>query len=274
MISTDQARTLLTGGTVVDQDGSKIGKVGQIYLDDQTGQPEWVTVSTGLFGSTESFIPLAQADVAGDEIRVPYDKDKVKGAPRVDADGDLSQDQEAELYAFYGLGYTEATSDSGLPTGGQRTDRSGEAGIVGRDTSGPTTDEAMTRSEERLNVGTARQEIGRARLRKFIVTEQQNVTVPVSHEEVRVEREPIIEANIGNATAGPTLSEEEHEVTLHAERAVVDKETVPVERVRLDTETVTSQETVTEDVRKERIEHDGADGVDLRRERAGADRVR
>jgi stress response protein YsnF len=78
----------------------------------------------------------------------------------------------------------------------------------------------------------------------------------------------------GNATAGPTLSEEEHEVTLHAERAVVDKETVPVERVRLDTETVTSQETVTEDVRKEQIEHDGANAVDLRGERAGADRVR
>jgi sporulation protein YlmC with PRC-barrel domain len=160
MISTDQARTLLTGGTVVGRDGSKIGKVGQIYLDDQTGQPEWVTVSTGLFGSTESFIPLAEADVAGDEIRVPYGKDKVKGAPRVDADGDLSQDQEAELYVFYGLDYTEATSDSGFPTGGQRPDRSGEAGIVGRDTSGPTIDEAMTRSEERLNVGTARQEVG------------------------------------------------------------------------------------------------------------------
>jgi uncharacterized protein (TIGR02271 family) len=264
MISTDQARTLLTGGTVVEQDGSKIGKVGQIYLDDQTGEPEWVTVSTGLFGSSESFIPLAQAEVAGEEIRVPYAKDKVKGAPRIDADGDLSQDQEAELYSYYGLGYSEAASESGLPADGQRADRSGADGAVGRDVSGPTTDEAMTRSEEQLSVGTTTQESGRARLRKFIVTEAQTVTVPVSHEQARVEREPITEANRGPAMAGGDLTEEEHEVTLHAERAVVDKETVPVERVRLDTETVTSKETVTEDVRKEQIETDGVEQIDAR----------
>ena len=255
MISTDQAQTLLARGTVTGRDGSKIGKVGQIYLDDQTGQPEWVTVSTGLFGSAESFIPLAQADLSGDDLRVPYGKDQVKGAPRVEADGDLSQDQEASLYAHYGLGYTEATSESGLPPGTPGTAR----GAVGRDTSGPSTDEAMTRSEERLAVGTAREEVGRARLRKYIVTEQQSVTVPVSREEVRVVREPITEGNLDRAVDGPALSEEEHEVVLHAERAVVDKETVPVERVRLDTETVTAQETVTEDVRSERIKTDGMD---------------
>jgi uncharacterized protein (TIGR02271 family) len=85
-------------------------------------------------------------------------------------------------------------------------------------------------------------------------------TVPVSHEEVRIEREPITDANIGNALDGPAISEEEHEVVLHAERPVVAKEAVPVERVRLDTELVTEQETVTDTVRKEQIEAD-TDGV-------------
>ena len=107
-------------------------------------------------------------------------------------------------------------------------------GTVGHDTSGPTTDDAMTRSEERLNVGTRSEEVGRARLRKYVVTENVTETVPVSREEVRVEREPITDANLGNAMSGPAISEEEHEVTLHAERAVVEKEAVPVERVRLD----------------------------------------
>ena len=267
MINTDQARQLLNGGTVVGKDGSKIGKVGQIYLDDQTEQPEWATVATGLFGSSESFIPLAAADVVGEEIRVPYDKDKVKGAPRIDADGAISQDQEAELYAYYGLEYTEAASDSGLPTG-----TTGSVGTVGHDTSGPTTDEAMTRSEERLNVGTVRQETGRARLRKYIVSEQQTVTVPVEREEVRVVREPVTEANIDRALDGPALSEEEHEVVLHAERPVVDKETVPVERVRLDTETVSSKEAVTEEIRKEHIETDAVDSVDVRGDRSATER--
>ena len=138
-------------------------------------------------------------------------------------------------------------------------------GAVGHDTSGPTTDNAMTRSEEQLNVGTRSEEVGRARLRKYVVTENVTETVPVSREEVRVEREPITDANIGNAMDGPAISEEEHEVTLHAETPVVEKEAVPVERVRLDTETVTEQATVTEGVRKEQIDVDGVDETRDRR---------
>ena len=139
-----------------------------------------------------------------------------------------------------------------------------EAGTVGHDTSGPTTDNAMTRSEEQLHVGTETRESGRARLRKYVVTEQETVTVPVQREEVRIEREPITDANRGEALDGPAISEEEHEVVLHEERPVVEKEAVPVERVRLDKETVTEQQQVTEEVRKEQIDTDG-DGIADRR---------
>ena len=132
-------------------------------------------------------------------------------------------------------------------------------GTVGHDTSGPTTDDAMTRSEERLNVGTERQATGRARLRKYVTTENVTQTVPVQREEVRIEREPITDANRADAMSGPDISDEEHEVILHEERPVVEKETVPVERVRLDKDTVTDQVTVDEEVRKERIETDGID---------------
>ncbi|MDJ0355218.1 PRC and DUF2382 domain-containing protein [Paenarthrobacter sp. PH39-S1] len=263
MISTDQIQDLLSsGGTVVGGEGEKIGKIGQVYLDDETGKPEWVTAKTGMFGGAETFIPLAQGTVDGDAIRVPYDKDKVRNAPRMDdAEGHLSKDQEAGLYEYYGLAYSERKSDSGLPAGGApqqsaggRKDRSGEPAVQGRDTSGPTTDDAMTRSEERLNIGTEKVESGKARLHKYVVTENVSQTVPVSHEEVRIEREPITEANRGAAMAGGDLTSEEHEVTLHAERPVVEKETVPVERVRLGTETVTGEQQVNEEVRKEKID--------------------
>jgi uncharacterized protein (TIGR02271 family) len=133
----------------------------------------------------------------------------------------------------------------------------GETGGPGHDVSGPNTDKAMTRSEEQLRVGTENVAAGRARLRKYVVTENVTKTVPVSHEEVRVEREPITDANAGAALDGPAISEEEHEVTLYAERPVVQKEAVPVERVRMDTETVSEQAQVSEDVRKEQIEVDG-----------------
>jgi uncharacterized protein (TIGR02271 family) len=98
-----------------------------------------------------------------------------------------------------------------------------------------------------------------------VVNENVTQTVPVTREEVRVEREPITDANMGNAMDGPAISEEEHEVTLHAERPVVEKEAVPVERIRLDKDIVTDQEQVSADVRKEQVEVDGAADSDRRR---------
>jgi uncharacterized protein (TIGR02271 family) len=253
------------GRTMVDPAGDKLGTIDAIYLDDETGQPEWATVTSGLFTATIAFVPLAQAQDTGDSVQVPYDKQQVKNAPTMEADGQLSQDEEAELYRHYGLDYSEHRSDSGLPTG--ERDRDGDGvdddvpdTAVGTDTSGPTTDDAMTRSEEELRVGTETRERGRVRLRKHVTTEQQQVTVPVEREEVRVEREPITDANLdAAATSGPAISEEEHEITLHEEEVVVDKRAVAKERVRLDTETVTDERQISEEVRKEQIEVDDQD---------------
>ncbi|MCW2620468.1 MAG: hypothetical protein JWL64_70 [Frankiales bacterium] len=257
------------GLTAVDPQHDKIGSVGQVYVNDQSGIPDWVTVNTGLFGTTENFVPLEGSRVEGDRLVLPFGKDVVKDAPKVADASHLDPDEQEELYAHYSRYF--GTGRTGYTTGGTvdadadfaRTDDTvsggtdlGGRGTVGHDTSGPTTDEAMTRSEEHLNVGTQRVEAGRARLRKYVVTEQQSVTVPVTREEVTIEREPITEANRGDALSGPAISEEEHEVVLHAERPVVETEAVPVERVRLGTETVTDQQQVTGEVRKEQIEVD------------------
>ena len=255
------------GSDVYGPDGDKIGTAGEVYLDDQTGRPEWVTVNTGLFGMSENFIPLAEAQFADTGLQVPFDKDRVKDAPNVDPDnGHLSQDEERALYQYYGLDYSGAASDAGVAedrlTDADRPDDTRDLDDttgVGTDTSGPNTDDAMTRSEERLNVGTRAEEAGRARLRKYVVTEQQQVEVPVTREEVRVEREPITDANVGDALDGPAISEEEHEVTLHEERPVVETEAVPVERVRLSKEQVQDTETVQGEVRKEHIDTEGVD---------------
>lgn len=257
MISTEQMSSLMNGGAVIDAAGEKVGKVGQIYLDDQSGQPEWVTANTGLFGTSETFVPLRGATVRGDdEVQVAFDKSVIKDAPRVDADGHLDADDEAELYRYYGI-----------ETAGTEHDRRDEVRDVhseGQVTSGPDTDDAMTRSEERLNVGTEKVATGRARLRKYIVTENVTTTVPVQREEVRLEREPITDANRDQAVAGADLTEEEREVTLTEERVVVNKETVPVERVKLGTETVTEEQQVSEEVRKEQIEADLPDEASRR----------
>lgn len=238
------------GATAYDSNGDKIGKVGQLFLDDHTGQPEFVTVNTGLFGTSESFVPVQQATLDGDRLTLPFTKDKVKDAPKVDVDGrHLDESEERRLYEYYGLG--EAWSNGGR-------DETSSTGDEPRDLSRSTNgDDAMTRSEERLDVGTTSQEAGRVRLRKYVVTEQETHTVPVRKEKAVLETEPITDQNQGDAVSGPDISEDEHEVVLHEERPVVEKTTEPVERVRLGTESVTEQETVTGDVRKERIEAEG-----------------
>ena len=241
------------GREVVSSDGDKIGTLEEIYLDTESGAPEWAAVTTGFLGTKQTFVPLAQAEPQGGRVTVPYSKDQVKDAPSIDPDGELSQDDEARLYRHYGLEYSERRSDTGLPEGAQTSGR----GPVGTDVSGPTTDEAMTRSEEEVRVGTTRRERGRVRLRKYVVTEQVQQTVPVRREEVRIEREPITEANVDQAMAGPEISDEEHEVVLHEEEPVVEKRTVPKERVRLDKDTRTDEAQVSEQVRKERIEAEG-----------------
>ncbi len=265
MIRLDEVPRLM-GVAVYGADGSKIGSAGQVYLDDHTGEPEWVCVRTGLFGRKESFVPLLDATFTGERLEVPYDKDRVKGAPHVDPDGALGAADEDELYAYYG----RASSGDRLAAGSYDRDASPHeayddvtgtrADAVGHDTSGPSTDDAMTRSEERLNVGTRREQVGRVRLRKYIVTEQQQITVPVRREEIRLERVPVTDGDVDQAMSGSDISDAEHEIVLHAERPVVRTETVPVERVRLHKETVTDQETVAGEVRKEQIELDD-DGI-------------
>ena len=115
----------------------------------------------------------------------------------------------------------------------------------------------MTRSEEELRVGTTKREAGRARLVKHVVTEEVTKTVPVKREEVRVEREPITDANRGDATTGGEITSDEHEVVLNEEEVVVDKQAVPKERVRMDKDVVTDEQQVSETLQKEQIETEG-----------------
>lgn len=253
MIDTTKIDSLI-GADVIDHSDRKIGTVGQVYVDSESDTPTWVTVNTGLFGLSESFAPLENADFTGGALRIAFEKSFVKDAPRIENDGALESADEDALFRYYGTGQAVG--------GAAEHDRVDEPAVTSAGTAGTagTADSAdsMTRSEEQLHVGTEQVSAGRARLRKHIVTENQTVTVPVSHEEVRLEREPITDGNVGDARVGQTLSEDVHEVELTEERVVVKKETVPVERVSLGTETVTENQQVSEEVRKEEIDYDAA----------------
>jgi uncharacterized protein (TIGR02271 family) len=223
----------LRGQDLKSQDGDKLGTIEEIYLDTDTNQPEWALIVTGLFGTKQSFVPISGAGREDDAVTVPFDKATVKDAPKVDPDGRLSESEEQELYRHYGIDYGSAASG---------------------------TDDAMTRSEEELRVGTAERESGRVRLKKYVVEDEVTETVPVRREEVRLEREPITDGNVGAATDGPAISEDEHEVVLHEEEPVVEKQAVPKERVRMDKEAHTDERQVSDTLRKEEVDVDHTRG--------------
>ena len=234
--TTNNAYANWIGLVAIDPAGDKIGKIHDVYADDVSGQPEWLAVTTGFFGTRVSFVPLHGARVDDGEVYVAYQKDLIKDAPNVEADGELTPEEEGRLFQHYGLGVGTAARDT----------NEGKA----------ASDDAMTRSEEEVAIGTRTTETGRARLRKWVETEHVTQTVPVSHEEVRVVREPITDANREQALRGPELTSSDHEVVVHAEEPVVEKRVVPKERIRLEKDVETEQREVTDTVRSERIDVD------------------
>lgn len=287
----------ILSSTAYGSDGDKIGKVEQVFLDDNSGEPTFLTVNTGLFGAKENFVPVKGARQDGDRVVLPYTKDVIKDAPKVDADQHLSPAEEEELYRYYELNYEDgrtAGTDRDRTTAAAGT--AGTAGVAGtaaadrgvadrdvadrdraavdqdrRDVAATAGDEAsVVRHEERLNVGTQEREAGHARLRKYVVTDHETVDVPVEREEVTVERTPINDTNarVDNGTIG----EEEVDVTLHEERPVVQKEAVPVEEVGLNKQTVQETQRVEADVRKEQVDVEtDVDRGDLGRDDLGRD---
>jgi len=237
------------GLPVVAADGDKIGTVEEIFYDDETRKPEWVGIGTGFFGTKRVLVPVERAEVAGDALRVPFAKDHVKDAPDIDGD-QISQETERELYAYYGLSYSERRSESGLPEGALDTGLSGSSPDSDGDTpSGPA---SVTRSEEELRVGTRTVGAGQARLRKWVETEPVQEQVEVQHETAYVTREAI-----DQPVSGAEIGTEEIDVPLRGEEVVAQKQTVAKERIGLEKDVRTETETVTDEVRKERVAVEG-----------------
>jgi uncharacterized protein (TIGR02271 family) len=409
-------RLLSEGANVFSADGEKIGSIGQIYVDNDGGEPSWVTVRTGLFGMSESFVPLEGARAEGNQLVVPYSKDQVKEAPRIDAGRALEPAEEDRLYQHYQLEgartNTDATAiaadsssregidraqapaaagtgreagapagsdahaqapgtdqaqapsaagtgrEAGAPTGsdahaqapgtdqaqapsaagtgredgaptgsaaraaqapgtdqaqapsaagtgreygapagsaaraaqapgtdqaqapsaagtgredgapagsaaraqapGTDQAQAPSAAGTGREAGAPTAEQSQAAAQSRPDSGGQQPATGRGRLRKYVTSENVTRTVPVQHEEVRIKREPIAEEDRAEALQRPD-SDDEREVILHEERVIVTKEKVPVERVRIETETVTEEVTINEEVHKEHLDADGTE---------------
>lgn len=346
MTTRDEARQMI-GHHVLAADDEDIGTIDEVYLDDRTHDPEFVSVKGGLFGMRERLVPLQGSRVAGDRVRVPFDKQMIKDAPNSGAGRNITPQESAEIYRHYGItradlpqqgrgpsGQGQGTSGDRMAAGGQGT-QAGQGtpgtapmaaaggtaggaaggtaaagmGAAGRTDAGQTgrmdadrpgrmdadrpgrmdagrsgrMDEAgtragtpdargrqdpdevvVTRSEEQMHVGKERQESDRVHVQKRVESEQVERTVPVSHEEVRVEREPITDAERARGGDGGNIADDDQEMILHEERPVVSTESVPVERVRISKDEVQDEQTVRGEVRKEHVdvnrEHDDEPG--------------
>lgn len=264
----------LANATAYDVDGDKVGGVKDVYVNDTTGQPDFVSVNHGLFGGGDSIVPLRGHTLRDGELHLAFQKDRIEDAPDLDENGHLTTEDQDAFYRHYGLENTQdvttyetgnrfaetgAAGAAGAGAGyaaGERTDVDADRrDVVDADRRDVADNGEIIRSEEQLNVSKDRVETGEVRLRKYVVNETENVEVPVEREEVRVVREPITDADRANYDGN--IGEQEASVTLSEDRVNVSKESVPVEKVSLEKDTVRDTETVSEDVRKERFETDG-----------------
>lgn len=214
----------MRGAKVYDSTGEKIGTVEEIFYDESTSQPEWIGIGTGFFGTKRVLVPVQGSSLDGDGITIQYSADQVKDCPEVDSD-EITRETERELFSHYGL----------KTSGGRGKKRDA--------------DQALTRSEEELHVGKEQAESGRARLRKRVETEPVEAQVELRRETAEVTREPI-----NQPVSHVELGEQEIEVPLHEERAVVEKQVVAKERIGIKTDVETKSDTIRDEVRKERVE--------------------
>lgn len=266
----------LFAATAYDKDGDKLGAVKEIFVDDETGQPAFAEVGHGLFGMSSSLVPMRGHRFSGEDLQLAFSKDRIKDAPDVGTDEHLTREDQQRVWDHYQLSDTEDTERYRAEERATRdVDHRREAaagagagaGVAGNRPGHVADDrervadrtrtegDSMVRSEERLNVDKENVETGQVRLRKHVVKDTETVEVPVTREEVRVEREPISREEAANVDS--KLGDDEASVTLHEERVNVSKESVPVEKVNLGKETVRDTETHTEELRKEQIEADG-----------------
>jgi uncharacterized protein (TIGR02271 family) len=257
MMTIDRLRQM-KGQPVFSADNEKIGGIEEIFLDDQTNQPEWIGLgSGGIFGSKRVVVPVETANVQNDGLHVPYSKDQVKGTPAIKGD-EIDQKTEQQLYTHYGLNYSQHRSETGLAAGRSAGGPSG----TGRSQQRQRDDATITRSEEEMRVGKRDVDAGTVRLRKFVETEPVTEQVQLRQERVDIEREPV-----NKPARGGQLGDQEVDVNLRREEPVVEKNVVEKEQIRARKRDEMTTEDVGGEVRKERVDIEGDEGSDAGRRR-------
>ena len=226
---------------LVDSHGDKVGTIEDVYADQQTGRPDWALVSTGLFGTRKSFVPVTTLHAEGEVVRAPFTKDQIHSAPQLDDEEEIPAEAEERLFQHYGLPYR----DDGTVTA--------QADARSPSTAG---EPVVERHEEQLRVGKVRRPSELVRLRKRVEVEPVSTSVELEREEVRVVREPVGESEMRGQHH---IAEAEQEVVLEREEPVVGKTVVAKERIRLDKEATVETRRVEDEVRKERVDVERTD---------------
>ena len=175
------------GRTVRDRNDEKIGKIGDLYLDEETDRPAYAGVRTGLLGRRESILPLEGIVERDDELIAPYDAELVHDAPAIDPDEALDDAEQARLAHHYDAPPESPSAPDAPPASSSATDAEPDRSAGAE----------MIRSEEEVVTGTTGMKAAeRVRIRKVLVTENVTKKVPVRREEIRLETDPPPEGEI------------------------------------------------------------------------------
>jgi uncharacterized protein (TIGR02271 family) len=242
------------GYEVYDRNGEKIGKVDDLFVDEND-QPEYLGVKMGFLGlEGTSLIPweLTKGDKEGHRIEVSVEKAQVKESPSFNDDRDITPEYEERVYSHYGLQRGQTGGERGS-YGEYYGDE--QRGHVEHDRARRDEDELrVQRIEEELRAGTREREAGALNVRKRVRTDREQISVPTRHEEISVERVPVE----GREASEAEIGEDEVSMPVVEEEVVVEKRPVVKEEVRIRKDVVEGEEVVEEDVRKEEVDVEDA----------------
>jgi uncharacterized protein (TIGR02271 family) len=249
----------LLGAQVTAADGKVIGTIEHVFQDDASGAPAWASVRAG---KTNRFVPVGAGSATGDGLNIPFDAETIMTSPRIEAGKHMSDAQAEELLRYYDLRVPAEPPQRGKAGESQqrakaeesqqraKAEESQQRAKAEEHKRGKGDEEWLLRREQQLEVGTETRESGHVRLHRYVDSEPTEKTLHLVHEEYDVERVPVG----ADEPAGGDLKEDEQRITLHAERGIVSKQTVPVERLRLVTKRVEEDKTFREELQRERIE--------------------
>ncbi len=247
-MNTSHDYTTWLGRQVLDSEGNQLGRIRDIYEDEETGQASWASVQGGILGTSTYYIPLNDAHLDDADVRVNYDYDMIRAAPKMHGD-EFGKDMASELSNYYHHPQSETVANNTVTDNLDIDDD-----VVDEDN--VVTDKSVDLHKEQLDIDTEARPYAKARLHKYTVTRNETITVPIVEEHAKLVFD---DSPSARTDVTPDFGDRDVEIVLNREEPVVTKQVVRAGTARVQIEQTQREVPITAEIREEKVDLVDAD---------------